>query len=177
MPFEPFIVTAEMPGDLFAYANGLRRAHYPAERNRLGAHVTLFHALAPSLLGELKPLLSAMAGEFSAPEARLNGVMDLGKGTALAVSSPAMLDIRSEIASRFHGALTAQDDHAPRLHITLQNKVDRAAAWALQQELAAIDLTRKFHFTALGLHIYKGGPWETIGTWSFRGPVRGKQRG
>ena len=177
MPFEPFIITAEMPRDLFAYANGLRRAHYPAERNRLDAHVTLFHALAPSLLGELKPLLSAMAGEFSAPEARLNGVMDMGKGTALAIHSPAMLEMRSDIALRFRGALTAQDDHTPRLHITVQNKVDRAAAWALQKELATIGLTRKFRFTGLGLHIYKGGPWETIGSWSFRGAALGKQGG
>ncbi len=177
MPFEPFIVTAELPRDLFAYANGLRRTHYPVERNRLDAHVTLFHALAPSLLGELKPLLSAMAGEFSAPDARLNGVMDLGKGTALAIHSPAMLAAREEIAERFHGALTAQDNPAPRLHITVQNKVERAAAWALQQELASAELTRAFRFTGLGLHIYRGGPWETIGIWPFRGSVRGKQGG
>ena len=175
MPFEPFIVTAELPRDLFSYANGLRRAHYPAERNRLDAHVTLFHALAPSLLGELKPLLSAMAGEFSAPRAQLNGVMDMGKGTALAIHSPAMLEIRSDIAFRFRGALTAQDDHTPRLHITIQNKVERGAAWALQKDLAMVDLAREFRFVGLGLHIYRGGPWETIGTWPFRGSSRGRQ--
>ncbi|MEO7246878.1 MAG: 2'-5' RNA ligase family protein [Novosphingobium sp.] len=173
MPFEPFIVTAEMPRDLLSWANGLRAKHFPAERNRLHAHVTLFHALSPSLLGELKPLLSRIAGEYSAVAARLNGVMDLGKGTALAIASPAMLAIRAEIAEHFHGALTAQDDHPPRLHITVQNKVERTAALALQQELGCIELTREFRFAGLGLHIYRGGPWETIGLWPFRGKQGG----
>lgn len=45
----PYIVTAELPGDVLAFADGLRRAHFPPERNWLVAHATLFHALAPSL--------------------------------------------------------------------------------------------------------------------------------
>ena len=49
----PYIVTAELPGNVFALADGLRRAHFPPERNKLAAHVTLFHALAPSLREEL----------------------------------------------------------------------------------------------------------------------------
>ena len=47
MAFEPFIVTAELPGEIFSWVDGLRRAHFPPERNHLSAHVTLFHALPP----------------------------------------------------------------------------------------------------------------------------------
>ena len=173
MAFEPFIVTAELPPEIFAWSNALRRAHFPPERNHLEAHVTLFHSLAPSLLGELKPLLSALAGEFSAPEARITGLMDLGKGTAIAIESAGMLAIRELIADRFHGTLTSQDDHPPRLHITIQNKVERSAAKALQAQLAATLQARRFTFAGLSLHLYRGGPWEALGRWPFRGKQGG----
>ena len=64
---DPFILTAALPINLAAWAEGLRRAHYPIERNQLHAHVTLFHALAPSLLEELRDFLPRLAGEFAAP--------------------------------------------------------------------------------------------------------------
>ena len=134
-PPAPLIVTAELPPDILAWADALRRAHYPAERNKLTAHVTLFHSFAPSLREELRGVLGRVAGEFAPPAARLNGLMNLGSGTALAIDCPAMLDVRDYIAAHFRGALTAQDQHEPRLHITIQNKVSRAEAKALQQEL------------------------------------------
>ncbi len=33
----PLLVTADLPPDVFAWADGLRRAHFPPERNRLKA--------------------------------------------------------------------------------------------------------------------------------------------
>lgn len=173
MAFEPFIVTAELPADLFAWANRLRQAHFPPERNHLAAHVTLFHALAPSLREELPAVLARMAGEYAAPKGELSGLMSLGKGTALALTSPAMLAIRAEIADLFHGMLTAQDQHKPRLHITVQNKVTPEAARALQAELEPVVQPRKFAFTGLGLHRYCNPHWEAVGVWPFRGKVSG----
>ena len=66
------------------------------------------------------------AGDYARPAASIDALMPLGTGTALAIRSPAMLAIREHIAEHFHGALTAQDSHAPRLHITIQNKVHAA---------------------------------------------------
>ncbi|WP_338466549.1 2'-5' RNA ligase family protein [Novosphingobium sp. ZN18A2] len=169
MPFEPFIVTAELPRDVFAWADGLRRAHFPPERNHLEAHVTLFHALAPSLFEELKPLLQRIVAEHPPQPARITGIMPLGKGTALRIESPGMTAIREDIAEHFHGALTAQDNHPLRLHITIQNKVGVDKAKALQAELSAAFRSRDFAFRGLGLHIYRGGPWEAVGRWPFRG--------
>ncbi|MGE3690200.1 MAG: 2'-5' RNA ligase family protein [Novosphingobium sp.] len=165
----PFIVTAELPGDIFAWADALRRAHFPPERNKLAAHVTLFHSFAPSLRDELHRTLGRFAAEFSPPEARCEGLMDLGKGTALLIHSPGMLQVRAAIAEHFHGALTAQDKHEPRLHITVQNKVTPAEARALQHELAGSLHPRPFRFPALGLHLYRETHWEPIGLWPFRG--------
>ena len=173
----PFIVTAELPGDLFAWTDALRRAHYPPDRNKLAAHVTLFHSFAPSLRAELPRTLARVAGEFAPPEALIDGLMPLDSmhswGTALAVRSPGMLAIRAAVADHFHGALTAQDRHEPRLHITVQNKAPRTAAKALQRELAARLEPRRFAFTGLGLHAYRDTHWETLGTWRFRGKEGG----
>ena len=173
MGSQPFIVTAELPVDIFSWANGLRCTHFPPERNHLAAHVTLFHAFAPSLRRELVGVLARLAQECPAPVARIENVMDLGRGTALEIRSPDMLAIRAEIAAHFHGALIAQDSHAPRLHITIQNKVERPRAAALQAELAAALKPRKFAFTGLGLHLYLDPKWQQLNIWKFRGKQGG----
>jgi 2'-5' RNA ligase superfamily len=170
---QPFIVTAELPGDVRSWSDGLRRAHFPPERNHLVAHVTLFHAFAPSLSAELRAELARLAKENPPPRAMLDGLMNLGCGTALAIRSPAMLALRQELAERFHGSLTVQDSHTPRLHITVQNKVTPEAARALQTELGPLIKPRKFDFTGLGLHLYQDPHWERVNVWKFRGTERG----
>jgi hypothetical protein len=173
---QPFILTAALPTDLGAWAEGLRRAHYPIEKNRLHAHVTLFHAFAPSLLEELRDFLPRAAGEFAAPEGAVKGVMDLGKGTAIALEAPQLLALRALIAEHFHGSLTSQDLHEPRPHITIQNKVTKDEARALQASLGpvlALWIAKgRFTFPALELWHYRGGPWERVKTCAFRGRER-----
>ncbi len=172
----PFILTAALPTDLGAWAEGLRRAHYPIERNHLHAHVTLFHAFAPSLLDELRDFLPKVAAEFAAPQGAVTGVMDLGTGTAIALAAPQLLSLRALIAEHFHGSLTSQDLYEPRPHITIQNKVTKAEARRLQASLGPVFAPwvakSRFTFPALELHHYRGGPWERIKTCSFRGRER-----
>ena len=164
----PLIVTAELPQALQSRADQLRRDHYPPERNQLPAHVTLFHALPPSCEEEVRELLAAEAR--AAPvRARLAGVMNLGRGTALQIESAGMLALRERLAERFYGLLTPQDEHALRLHVTIQNKVAPSQARALQRQLSAGFQSREFAFAGLALHRYRGGPWELVRSWSFRG--------
>lgn len=165
----PLILTAELPADLHRWATALRRNHFPPERNFLEAHVTLFHALPPQTEAELCDLLSRLVAEFAPVRGRLEGVMSLGRGTALRLASSGMLDLRAAIADHFTGMLTAQDSHAPRLHVTIQNKVSPAAARSLQEELANIDQPRDFSFPGMALFRYRGGPWEVVRRFAFRG--------
>lgn len=95
--------------------------------------------------------------------------MPLGRGTALRLTSSAMIDIWSGLADRFHGLLTPQDAHRPRLHVTIQNKVSPQDAKALQAELEPLVEPRAFTFAGLSLHIYRDGPWEFVRTYPFRG--------
>ena len=166
---DPLILTALLPPELQAEADRLRKAHFPPERNQLRAHVTLFHALPRVCQAEIKEELARIAAETAPPGARLEGVMSLGRGTALKLSSPSLIPIRERIAERFHGMLTAQDRHRPRLHVTIQNKVTPAEAKALQSSLAPTIRPRSFAFRGLGLFVYRGGPWEPVREFVFRG--------
>ena len=163
----PLIVTAELaPADL-AWFDGLRRRHYPAERNQLSAHLTMFHALPPSLEGEARRRL-AFAASARQPRATVAGVMDLGGGVALRVVSEDLDRIRDDLSEAFHGMLGAQDEGGWRPHITVQNKVSNREARALVEELEASFRARPLGIRGLGLHRYLGGPWETLQTWPFR---------
>lgn len=165
----PVIITAEMGKTDQAWANGLRRKHFPPERNFLDAHITLFHHLPPSHLPEIKSRLAALAGECPPPVAHLTDVMMLGRGVAYRVNSPELLSIRDELAEEFCGLLIPQDQARPRLHITVQNTVEPAAAKALHAELSATFKPRPLAILGLAANYYRGGPWEHIGNWSFRG--------
>ncbi len=165
----PLIVTAQLPRDLHARFTALRTAHFPPERNYLEAHVTLFHALPPMCEAEACTYLKAIAGEFAPVEGQVEGLMSLGRGTAIKLASPDMLSLRDMIAEHFRGMLTQQDQHRPRLHVTIQNKVSGKEAKALQAELAGTIEPRGFAFRGLELFRYRGGPWEAVKEFAFRG--------
>ena len=167
-PGAPLLITAELPVDILEWADSLRRAHYPPERNRLRAHVTLFHALPPGVEDELLQILGYLA-RSKPPEARISGLMKLGGGTAIAIESPEMTDMHVEISKRMHGLLTDQDSRPLKLHITIQNKVDAAAARALQQQLGPQLRLTRFRFRGFGLYAWEGGLWRPIRSISFRG--------
>ena len=168
LPPAPLIITAQLPPDVFAWADGLRRAHFPPERNKIRAHVTLFNSLPPSVEDEVRRLL-ARHSAAPPPPAQIAAIMPLGGGTAFAIESAALFAIHAHLVESFHGVLTAQDGGRRKLHVTVQNKVSGAEAKALQAELARDFRPRSFVFSALELHRYRGGPWEDAGTWPFRG--------
>lgn len=152
----------------FAWANGLRRAYFPPERNVLDAHITLFHHLPPSCLGELRQEVRRLAQE-PPPPARCERLFSLGRGVAILVVSDGLARLRAGLAERFASLLTPQDMAVPRLHITIQNKVDAATARAT---LAALDpsfRSRPLKLTGIALWHYRGGPWELIERQPFRG--------
>jgi 2'-5' RNA ligase len=162
------IVTAELGAEDLAWLDALRRRHYPPERNRVPAHLTLFRALAPSAERELRGRLADLAAG-PAPAARLAGVIDLGGGVALRVVSDELNALRSELAHDLHGLLSAQDSGGWRPHVTIQNKVEPKAAKELRRSLEQVFEPRLLRIAGLGLHRYLGGPWDTLGVYKFRG--------
>jgi hypothetical protein len=164
----PILVTATfVPGD-DGWLQALRRAHYPPERNRVPAHLTLFRLLPPGAEGELGRRLAAHAAG-PPPRASVGGVMALGEGTALRVDSEELEEIREDLALALHGLLTPQDRAPWRPHVTLQNKVEPREARRLQAMLRGRYDGRPLAIRALAAWRYLGGPWEPIRSWTFRG--------
>jgi hypothetical protein len=164
----PILVTALFaPGD-DGWLQELRRTHYPPERNRVPAHLTLLRQLPPSAEAELSRRLVRVAAA-PPPPAALAGVIDLGEGTALRVDSEVLEDMRFELAEGLHGLLTPQDQARWWPHVTIQSKVDPREARRLQRDLCATFRPRPLAIRALATWRYLGGPWEAIRTFPFRG--------
>ena len=162
----PIIVTALLGREDFAWADALRRAHFPPERNFLRAHVTLFHHLPPSVERELCALLKDEA-RGDPPLAQLSSLMPLGGGVAYRIDSPDLQNLRARIADRFAPLLMPQDRAGWRPHITVQNKVKADVARGLLATLAADFVPRSLSIAGLAAWWYRGGPWEPIGAWAF----------
>ncbi|HEX7820410.1 MAG TPA: 2'-5' RNA ligase family protein [Sphingobium sp.] len=157
-----------MGAEDFAWVEGLRRAYFPPERNQVAAHITLFHHLPPSVLPELAARIRLLcAGR--APAAMLAGVRLLGRAVAYEIASDELLAMREELADAFTGLLTPQDQARPRLHITVQNKVEATQARALAERLQAEFRPRRLVISGLAAWHYRGGPWELAMKASFRG--------
>lgn len=168
MASAPIIVSALFGADDFGWLNRLRRAHFPAERNQLDAHLTLFHHLPPSIEVELKRRLADLT-QGRPPAAIADGLINLGGGVAIRINSPDLALIRSELANAFDGLLTPQDAASWRPHVTVQNKVRSADAKTLHDTLAHNFRDRPVRITALAAWWYRGGPWELLSRHSFRG--------
>ena len=166
----PVIVTAMMGAADQRHFDRLRTTHYPPERNHLPAHITLFHQLPPSCRDELNGLIRTIAADTPPPAATVRDLHSLGRGVAFRIESPELLAIRTRIADRLHGALTAQDRGMPRLHITIQNKVAPEEARVLLAALTGEFRPHRLAIIGLAAHLYRGGPWEPAFARNFRAP-------
>ena len=163
----PIIVTALFAAADALFFDDLRRTHFPPERNQLAAHLTMFHHLAPSLQREIKQRLTAETRGVPAPDARIAGLMSLGRGVAFRIDSPALEEIRAGLADAFATVLTPQDRAGWRPHVTIQNKVEPATAKALLQTLEADFRPQTVRIAGLASWWYRGGPWEPLSRHIF----------
>lgn len=163
----PIIISAMLAPDDLAWADGLRRAHYPQDRNQLPAHLTLFHHLPPSALEEIRRMLMAEVRMTVRPAARVARLLPLGRGVALGIDSPGLVAIRARLAQGLEGLLTPQDRAGWRPHITIQNKVPASEARTLLQDLNRDFAPRPIGIIGLAAWWYRGGPWEPIATFKF----------
>ena len=163
----PIIVTALFGRKDTAFFDGMRRTHFPPERNQLDSHLTLFHHLPPSAAPELKRRLTEATRGVRAPYARVGGLMSLGRGVALRIESPDLVRLRAELADAFGGLLTPQDAGGWRPHVTIQNKVQPAVAKLLLAQLSRDFVPREVEVAGVATWWYRGGPWEPLSRHLF----------
>ena len=164
----PLIVTADFTPADFSWLEGLRRTHYPPALNRVPAHLTMFQGLPPSVQDEVQRQLAGHSAG-PPPRATVAGLMNLSSGVAFRVVSEQLETIREAIADHFHGLLCAPDAAGWRPHVTIQNKVPARQAKSLFDELGSDFHPRPLGIAGLSLHRYRGGPWETLASYRFRG--------
>ncbi len=163
----PIIVTALFGRGDQGWFDAQRAAHFPPERNVLQAHCTLFHHLPPSAADELKHRLMQETRGVRAPEARVSGLMSLGRGVAYRIDAPALTQIRARLVEAFAGLLTPQDAGGWRPHVTIQNKVTPSVAKLLLDQLQRDFRPRTVELAGLATWWYRGGPWEPLSRHMF----------
>lgn len=167
MPSDPLILTLALDDEAFARFDGLRRRHFPPERNLIPAHATLFHHLPGDEEAAVRAALEAESAARQALLVEVGPPRSLGRGVAFPLVSPGLAALRADLAARFAPWLTPQDRQGWRPHVTVQNKVAPEAARALHRALTAE--FRPFSFRAPGLLLwrYLGGPWQKLAAVPF----------
>lgn len=169
VPDAPLIVTLDLDVKTREVFDLLRRTHFPAERNYLTAHLTLFHHLPGDEEQEVIGDLEEVCERQERCALRVTSPFLLGRGVAYRIESPALLAVHAQLVRRWRPWLTEQDRQPFRPHVTVQNKVDPARAHLLFNELRA-GFT-PFTATGEGLRLwrYRGGPWDLVDFYRFRG--------
>jgi hypothetical protein len=163
----PIVVTALFAGEDQAWFEAQRRRHYPPERNRVPAHLTLFHHLPPGIAEELAHRLAVETRGLTPPAARIAGVVSLGSGVAYRIESDGLLTLRERLAEAFAGLLIPQDAAGWRPHVTIQNKVSPGEASTLLAHLRADFRPRAVAIAALAAWWYRDGCWEPLSRHKF----------
>lgn len=167
----PLVVTLGLDAAAQTYFDGLRREHFPAHRLRVGAHLTLFHALPAGLEEEARRALAHTAATRLPLGLEVTGLVPLGRGVAYRLRSDVLVAAHRDLQRRWEAQLTPQDRQPLRPHVTVQNKVSpehaRHTLAVLEQGFAP--------FTATGVRLrlwrYLGGPWEHVADLEPPGPA------
>jgi len=163
----PLILLASLGPADFARLDALRRQHYPVDRNRVTAHLTIFRSLPPSAEDEVRRVLARISST-PPPKAAEQGLMDLGGGVAIRIRSDDLDRLREELLEEFHGLLSAQDRGGWIPHVTIQNKVEPKVARGLLRSLKDFR-PRPLQIAGLELVGYLEGSWKRLAHYRFRG--------
>ena len=150
------ILTARIDEKSQAFFDEMRSRYFPAERNLLRAHLTLFHKLPHT--SETKQVLSEIIQKPI--RATVGSLKNIGNGVAYFIESPELIQVHRNLRQQFLHYLSLQDQQGIRPHITIQNKVKPEVARALLKTLQR-DF-EPFNITIHGLDFwhYLNGPWE-----------------
>jgi 2'-5' RNA ligase len=163
----PLILTLKLDPKTFAYFDRLRQQHFPAARNFLPAHITLFHTLPGEEISQIQEALQDRCSQTSILPIVFQKPRFLGKGVAIEVDCPQLVQLHRELAQIWHNWLTRQDQQGYRPHITIQNKTSPDIARQLYEQLKQEWQLQEGQGEGLLLWSYLGGPWKLITEFTF----------
>jgi 2'-5' RNA ligase len=163
----PLIITASLDRASFEFFDSLRRRHFPPERNFLAAHLTLFHHLSGGEVAAVKSFIAKIANERSPFNIHFNSLRFLGRGVAVNAEAAELIKIRGQLAAEFEPWLTPQDRQKFQPHITIQNKVEPAAAKELFEMMSGSFEPFNGRIEGIQVWYYLGGPWSLATEFRF----------
>ena len=166
MADEPLILTLALDSLTQERFERERRQYFPAARNHIPAHVSIFQSLPGAELDAIAGRLEELRGR---PRLAVDvvGVRSLGRGCAYDLRSTALDSLRAELARGWARWLGAQDRQGYRAHVTVQNKVATDVARDTLARLQAGFMPWGAQGVGVTLWRYLGGPWEHVGHVGF----------
>lgn len=162
----PMIVTLELDEEHQAFFNEQRKAYFPAHRNYLDAHLTLFYHLPVTEEAAITPVLQA-AARRPPMTLQVDAPYNMGIGVAYGVMSEALQQLHTGMQLQLEPWLGRQDRKVLWPHITIQNRVTAFKAQLLYDKLRAG--FEPFDITAKGFRtwLYFYGPWKPLAYYPF----------
>ncbi len=163
----PLILTAILDSSSNVFFNQKRKQYFPADRNFIDAHLTLFHHLPGEV--NLINTLQVLCHQQKQIELKVTQPVSIGKGVAYKIESKALISLHKTLQKQWSDKLTMQDRQGLWPHITVQNKV------SVQQAKQTLEEVRigfiPFTAYAIGLKLWKycNGPWEEFQQFVFEG--------
>ena len=161
----PLILTLAIEENAFQFFNALRNIYFPAERNYIDAHLTLFHLLPnePSIIDTVE-LVAKGHGDIllHVKEPSLTG-----NGVVYTIESDELVRLHKCLQEQWNTFLIPQDQQQLWPHITVQNKVEPGEATELLQFLN--ENFCAFYAKGTGLQVweYNSGPWKLFKQFNF----------
>jgi len=153
----------------------LRKNYFPPKLNKLGAHLTLFHALPESKLeSTIIPTIKRVSAEWQPFSVNAAKPFRMKKGIAISVPK----NQGGDLAQKVHGALlgawegegwlSEQDAGGMRAHYTIMNKVDDEGEVAdAMEEVSGSWKGDRGTVVGLGLWRYERGYWKWVEAFEF----------
>lgn len=163
----PLILTLDFDETSFLFFDRLRREYFPPARNFLAAHITLFHNLPETEVEEIENDLLKISAEFAEFPLEFTSWRFLGKGSAMQIESPHLLQLRNALAKKWAVWLKPQDRQKFQPHITVQNKVEPPEARRLFEKLSAGWTPRTGSAEGLSLWHYENPRWRLHKSFDF----------
>ncbi len=162
----PLILTLAIEKEASLFFNSLRKKHFPASRNFIDAHLTLFHALPNEY--KITDTVKDLCNLQMPFELIINEVVSIGKGVAYKIESTELLQLHKALQNKWQNFLSLQDRQKLWPHITVQNKVPVQKVKQLLDELKNNFTPFSTSATGLQLWEYLNGPWKLVEYFVFK---------
>ena len=158
------MLTLRTDRDFHQRINALRKQYFPPQRNRIGAHITLFHALPSSHLQAIASDLQSTACSNMPFTIQTQEPLRLSHGVALNATHKQADEIFNTLKQKWGPAganFLSKQDHRFKAHYTIQNKAERDVAQSTWEKVR--EGFKRDEGRAIGLTLYKylrGGYWK-----------------